>query len=235
MALPRNIRPEYSTTIPSTGQKIKYNPFSVKEEKILILAAESSDSDEVTNAISNVLKNCVTSPASFNVEELSLFDIEYLFLKTRAKSAGEKIKVEITDPDDDTFSTEHEINIDKIGIKRTEGHSNLVELNENTLVKMRYPDLSFFQDGIDINDMESITETIGRCIVQIVVDEEVFNSTDMSPPEVVEWLDGLTTEQFKKLSSFFETMPRLRHEITCHNPNTGMDFTITLEGLADFF
>ena len=235
MALPRNIRPEYSTTIPSTGQKIKYNPFSVKEEKILILAAESSDTDEVTNAISNVLRNCVTSPASFNVEELALFDIEYLFLKTRAKSAGEKIKVEITDPDDDEFTVQHEINIDKIGIKRTEGHTNLVEINENTLVKMKYPDLSFFQDGIDVTNMTDISSTIGKCIVQIVVDEEVFNQADMSDSEVEEWMDSLTTEQFQRISTFFETMPKLRHSITLQNTNTEKEFTVVLEGLADFF
>ncbi len=118
MALTKHIRPEYSTTLPSTGKRIKYQPFSVKEEKVLILAAESNDPDEIINAITNVLQNCVTTPADFKVEELALFDIEYLFLKTRAKSAGEKIKLKVTDPNDQTFTKEHEINIDKITVEK---------------------------------------------------------------------------------------------------------------------
>jgi hypothetical protein len=130
MALPKPIRPEYSTTVPSTGKRVKYQPFSVKEEKILVLAAEGGDTDEITNALTNVLQNCVTSPADFKVAELALFDVEYLFLKARSKSAGEKIKISVTDPNDETFSVEHEINIDKIGVKRTEGHTDLIEVQK---------------------------------------------------------------------------------------------------------
>jgi hypothetical protein len=235
MALPKPVRPEYSTTIPSTGKRIKYQPFSVKEEKVLVLAAESSDSDEITNAITNVLNACVTSPADFKVEELALFDIEYLFLKARSKSAGEKITIRLTDPNDETFSKDHEINIDKIGVVRTEDHSDLIEISENLVVKMRYPDISFFNEGVNTDDISSTTSMIARCVNQIVIDEEVYNQADMSSGEVEEWLDGLTTEQFQKIAKFFETMPKLKHSITTKNTNTNTEFTIELEGLADFF
>ena len=235
MALPKPIRPEYSTTIPSTGKRIKYQPFTVKEEKILILAAEGGDPDEVTNALTNVLQNCVTSPADFKVAELALFDVEYLFLKARSKSAGEKITIAVTDPADETFSTDHEINIDKIGVERTEDHTDLIEISDGTTIKMRYPDISFFNEGINISSIEGTTALIARCIDSIVIEEEVYTSVDMAPDEVSEWLDALTTEQFQKISKFFQTMPKLKHSFTVKNTNTGKDFTIVLEGLADFF
>lgn len=235
MALPKSIRPEYNTTIPSSGKKIKYQPFTVKEEKVLILAAESQEMDEISNAVSNVLTNCVSAPADFKVDDLAIFDIEYLFLKARAKSAGETIKVMITDPDDETYTTEHDIDIDKIRVIKTEGHTDLIELTEDVKVKMKYPGLEFFTEGVKIDNISESLETVSKCVSQIVVGEEVYNSADMSSEEVTEWLEGMTTEQFKKLMSFFETMPQLKHEIKLKNPNTNKDFKITLQGLADFF
>jgi hypothetical protein len=235
MALPKNIRPEYSTTVPSTGKRIKYQPFSVKEEKILVLAAEGGDTDEITNALTNVLQNCVTSPADFKVADLALFDVEYLFLKARSKSAGEKITINVTDPNDETFSTEHDINIDKISIERTEDHTDLIEVSDGVMIKMKYPDISFFNDGVNIASIEDTTKLIARCIDSIVYGDEVYNSVDMSSGELDEWLDGLTTEQFQKISGFFQTMPKLKHSFTIKNTNTDKEFTIVLEGLADFF
>ena len=235
MALPKNIRPEYSTTIPSTGKRIKYQPFSVKEEKVLVLAAEGNDPDEITNAITNVLQACVTSPADFKVEDLALFDIEYLFLKTRAKSAGEKIKVNLSDPNDSTFSVEHEINIDKISVVKDKEHTDLIELSDTIAVKMNYPDISFFNEGVNLDGITETTTMVARCIKQIVIGEEVYDSTDMTSEEVIEWLEGLTTEQFMKISNFFSTMPKLSHSVTVKNTKTDTDFTVKLEGLADFF
>ena len=235
MALPKPTRPEYGTTVPSTGKRIKYQPFTVKEEKILVLAAEGGDPDEITNAIANVLQSCVSSPADFKVAELALFDVEYLFLKARSKSAGEKITIAVTDPADETFSIEHEINIDKIGIERTEEHTDLIELSEDIHIKMRYPDISFFNEGVNVSSIGDTTKLIARCIDSVVYGEEVYNSVDMSSGELDEWLDGLTTEQFQKISKFFETMPKLKHSFTVKNTNNGQDFTIVLEGLADFF
>ena len=235
MTLPKHIRPEYSTTIPSTGKRIKYQPFSVKEEKVLVLAAEGNDPDEITNAITNVLQACVTSPADFKVEELALFDIEYLFLKTRSKSAGEKIKVRIQDPEDESFSVEHEINIDKIGVTKNEEHTDLINISDNTAIKMNYPDISFFNEGIATDNIANTTRLIARCIKQIVIEEEVYNSSEMSQEDIIDWLEGLTTENFMKISEFFSTMPKLSHSVTVKNTNTGNEFTTVLEGLADFF
>ena len=235
MSLPKNIRPEYTTSLPSTGKRIKYQPFSVKEEKVLVLAAESNDPDEVTNAITNVLERCVTSPVDFQVDNLALFDIEYLFLKARSKSAGEKLTIVATDPDDETFQVEHEINIDKISVVREEEHTDLIELNEEVSIKMRYPDITFFNEGVNTDNITNTVSLIARCVSQIVHGDEVFDSADMQAGEVEDWLDGLTTEQFTKISKFFSTMPKLKHSFTCHNTNTKKDFTIELEGLADFF
>jgi len=236
MALPKNIRPEYTTTLPSTGKRIKYQPFTVREEKILVLAAESADPDEVTNAITNVLSNCITSPSDIKITELALFDIEYLFLKTRAKSAGEKIELKVTDPNDETFTVDHEINVDKITVSRDENHTDLIDLTDTCKVKMRYPDITFFNEGIDLSSIAAQIELMARCVSQVIVDEdEVIDRSEMTDAEVEDWLEGLTTEQFKKISDFFATMPKLNHTIKLKNTNTGKDFTVTLEGLQDFF
>ena len=233
--LPKPSKPEYNTSIPSTGKKIKYQPFTVKEEKLLILAAESQDQDEITNAIINVLQNCVTSPSDLDVEELALFDIEYLFLKARSKSIGEKIDLIVTDPNDTDYRVEHSINIDKIGIDRTPGHTDVIEINDTMTLKMRYPDITFFNEGIDVSSVTRSLTTIGRCVSSLVVDDEVFNRSDMQEGEIEEWLESLTTSQFRKVTTFFETMPKLRYKFTMKNERTGNDFEITLEGLADFF
>jgi len=235
MALPRPTRPEYSTTIPSSGKKIKYSPFTVKEEKVLILAAEGQDEDEITNAVINILKACINSPADLDIESLALFDIEYLFLKTRAKSAGEKVTVMVTDPGDETFSTTTDIYIDKIGVKKTEGHTNIIDISDDIKLKMKYPDISFFTSGIDVSNFNSSLNLMGKCVSSIVIEDEVINRTDMEEGEIEDWLEGLTREQFDKINKFFETMPKLEHKLTLHNPNTDKDFTITLRGLADFF
>ena len=235
MALPKSIRPEYSTTIPSTGKRIKYQPFTVKEEKILILAAETQDTDEITNAITNIIESCVSSPSDFSVDELALYDIEYLFLKTRSKSVGEKIKLTITDPDDSTYSVDHEVDIDKIKVVKDETHTDLIELAEGLTIKMRYPDISFFNDGYDLTDITGSISLISKCVSSIVSGEEVFNRSDMSDSEVVEWVEGLTQSQFAKILNFFVTMPKLSHSVTLKNKNTGKNFTVKLEGLKDFF
>lgn len=235
MGLPKPVRPEYSTTLPSTGKKLKYQPFTVKQEKVLILAAESQDQDEIVNAIINVLSSCITSPADIKVEQLALFDIEYLFLKARAKSVGEKIEVNVTDPEDETFQALHEIYVDKIGVEKTKEHTDLIKISEDTSIKMKYPDISFFAEGVQLNSITDSIETICRCIESVIIDDEVYNSGDMDSNELVEWVEDLTSEQFKKINTFFETMPKLRHTVTVRNTNTNKDFKVTLEGLADFF
>lgn len=235
MPLPKPSRPEYTATIPSTGKRVKYQPFSVKEEKVLILAAESNDLDEVSNAIANVLTKCVTTPADFDVNKLALFDIEFLFLRARAKSIGETIKLNITDPNDETYTVEHELNIDSIKVEKNKDHTDLVDVDENTKIKMRYPGLEFFAEGLKVDNIQESTQTVAKCVSQLVIDDEVYNREDLTESEIEEWLDELSTAQYGKIMEFFATMPKLRHEITLKNRKSGEDFHVALEGLADFF
>lgn len=235
MALPRKARPEYSTTIPSTGKKVKYNPFTVREEKVLILAAEGESPDEIANAITNVLESCVTSPSDFSVSELALFDIEYLFLKARAKSVGEKIELRITDPSDSTYTVDHAVNIDSIKVTTDEKHSDLVTVSDEVKIKMRYPGVDFFADGLQVDNVAESTKTVARCVSSIVIGEDVYARADMTDTEIQEWLEDLTTAEYAKILEFFRTMPKLQHTIKLKNKKTGNPFSITLTGLSDFF
>lgn len=235
MALPKPSRPEYTTTIPSTGKKVKYQAFTVREEKVLILAAESSDNDEIANAIDNVLSKCITAPADLKVTDLALFDIEYLFLKARAKSVGERIDLLVTDPNDPTYTVEHTLNVDTIKVKKEETHTDIVDIDEDTKIKMRYPGLSFFAEGLKIDNISDSIETVAECISSIVIEEEVYNRADMSNEEIVEWLEALTSDKFAKVMEFFTTMPKLTHTIKLTNKSTGTPFEVVLTGLADFF
>ena len=232
--LPKPTRPEYSCTIPSTGKKVKYMPFSVREEKILILASESQEADEIANAITNVLNGCVTSP-NFNVQDLALFDIEYLFLKTRAKSVGEELEVNVTDPNDESYTVLHKIVVDKIGVSKDKNHTDTIELDAGTIIKMKYPGIDFFVEGVSLGNIADRLDLAAKCIQSIVIGEEVYNAEDMAEGEAQEWLEGLTSVQFNKVMDFFLTMPRLEHSFTLKNKNSGNNFTIKLEGLQDFF
>ena len=234
MALPKPSRPEYSTTIPSTGKKIKYQSFTVREEKVLILAAESEDQDEIANAIDNVLSKCITTP-NVSVRDLALFDIEFLFLKARAKSIGEKIDLRVTDPNDPTYTADHSLNIDTIKVKKDPEHKDLIAIDDEIQIKMGYPGLDFFSEGLKIETIGDSLETIAKCVQSIVIGEEVYNRADMSNEEILEWLEALTSEQFNKLMVFFRTMPKLTHTIKLTNPKTGNKFEVVLNGLSDFF
>ena len=235
MALPKLTRPEYSTRLPSTGKKIKYHPFTVREEKILMLAAEGQDPEEIVNAVTNVLERCVSTPQDFKVKDLALFDIEFLFLKARSKSVGEVIEVKVPDPEDPDTSVDVSINIDRIGVKKDKNHTNIIDLSDEIKVSMRYPDISFFSTGVDTSNITASLDVVAKCIKQIINDEEVFDSSDLGEEELAEWLQDLSQEQFKKIMNFFETTPKLSHTINATNPNTGREFSVTLEGLADFF
>ena len=164
-----------------------------------------------------------------------MYDIEYLFLKTRSKSVGEKITVTITDPNDPTYKVDHDINIDKISVVKSKDHTDTIKISEDVVIKMKYPDINFFNEGINITDISASITLISKCVSQLVVGEEVFNKVDMTETELTEWLEGLTQSQFQKVIEFFNTMPKLSHSVTLKNKNTGQDFTVKLEGLQDFF
>lgn len=233
MALPRPSTPLYNAVIPSTKQKVKYRPFTVREEKILMLAAESQDSTEVANAVETVINNCLETP--IDVRSLATFDIEYLFLRLRAKSVGEKIYLKTVAPDDESTEIDIEIDIDKIGVEIPKEHTNKIKFSDNFMVVMKYPNIEFFSEGIDLSNLDASSNVLARCISQIVDGEEVYQAADQTNEEIFEWIESLTSGQYAELEKFINTMPRLRHIVKTKNPVTGKSIEIPLEGLADFF
>jgi hypothetical protein len=238
MPLPSLSVPTYETVLPSTGKNIKYRPFLVKEEKVLLLATESDDEKEVESAVKSILKSCILT-RGVKIENLASFDLEYLFLKIRGVSAGEDIKMRVTCQDDNKTVVDVSINLDDINVFKPEGHSNKIMLNEDTGLIMKYPGVDQFINltllNKDLSDTSEIFELVAKCVDQVFQGEEVWETSDMKLKEVVEFLEGMTQQQFELVQNFFETMPVLRHEIDILNPNTGVTSTYTLEGLQSFF
>ncbi len=239
MPLPKINTPTYDLTLPSTGKKIKYRPFLVREEKILIMAMESEDMSEITNAIVQILSDCIISK-DVKVESLATFDIEYLFLNVRAKSVGETVDVSITCPDDGETQVEMSINIDSIKVQKTRGHKNIIKLDDDLSMKLRYPSLEQFVEN-NFETAEGVSEVgqslsmITSCVDMIYNAEESWEASDYSKKELDEFIEQLNTKQFKQIEKFFTTMPKLSHKIAVKNPETGVESEVVLEGLASFF
>lgn len=237
MPLPKSTTPVYELELPSTKKKIKYRPFLVKEEKVLILALESEDMKQVTTAVKNVLSACIQT-RGVKVDQLSTFDIEYLFLNVRGKSVGEVIDVNVTCPDDGETSVEMQINIDDIEVSWDKEHSRDIELSSDLTLRMRYPSLNeFVKSNFSQTDMgvDEGFEIIANCIDQVYNEEESWNATDCTKKELVEFVENLTTSQFAQVEKFFLTMPKLTHTIKVTNPKTKVESDVVLEGLASFF
>ena len=238
MPLPTIATPTYELELPSTGKKIKYRPFLVKEEKLLVLALESEDTKQITNAIRTVLKNCIQT-RGIKVESLPTFDIEYLFLNIRGKSVGEEIEVNLISPDDEETQVPVTINIDDIQIQKDESHTNKVKLDAQLVMEMKYPSLDeFIKNNFDFNDtvgMDQSFELIATCIDKIYNEEEVWSSADCTKKEMKDFLEQMNSMQFKEIETFFTTMPKLSHTVTFTNPKTNVENTVVLEGLSSFF
>ena len=239
MPLPKINTPTYDLTLPSTGKKIKYRPFLVREEKILIMAMGSEDMSEITNSIVQILTDCILTE-NVKVETLSTFDIEYLFLNVRARSVGETVDINITCPDDEETQVEMTIDIDAIKIQKTRGHKNIIKLDDNLSMKLRYPSLqqfieNNFETGENISEVGQSLSMITSCIDMIYNDEESWESSDYSKKELDEFVEQMNTKQFKQIEKFFTTMPKLSHKLMVKNPNTGVESEVVLEGLAAFF
>ena len=238
MPLPKIATPTYELVLPSNNKTVKYRPFLVKEEKLLVLALESEDSKQITNAIKAVLSSCIKT-RGVKVETLPTFDIEYLFLNIRGKSVGEVIEVNLYAPDDGVTSVPVEINIDDIQVNKDENHTNKIQLDDTLMMEMRYPSLDQFIDnnfdvGGEVN-LEKSFELIAASIETVYNDEEVWSASDCTKKELVAFLEQMNTLQFKKVEKFFETMPKLSHEVTFINPKTKKENTVLLEGLTSFF
>ena len=236
MPLPKLSVPTYELELPSTGQKIKYRPFLVKEEKILLLAMESEDEKQMTDAVKTILKNCIQT-AKIKVEDLALFDIEYLFLNIRGKSVGEQIELTATCPDDGETTVPVTVDIDDIKVTKNEEHSNIIDMGSGISIVMKYPSMDLFvKNNISTNpNVDDVFDIAGSCICQIVEGEDVYEASNFSKKEIKEFLEGMSTQQFISVQKFFETMPKLSHTITVKNPNTGVESDIVIEGIASFF
>ena len=237
MPLPKIATPTYELELPSTGATVKYRPFLVKEEKVLVIALESEDNKQITNAIKAVLKSCILSKG-IKVENLPTFDIEYLFLNIRGKSVGEDLEVNIICPDDEETQVPVTINLDEIEVQRDDKHTNKIKVDDSIMMEMKYPSLDqFIKNNFDFNSnvMDQSFELIATCIDKVYTEDEVWAAADCTKKEMKDFLEQMNSNQFKEIESFFETMPKLSHTISVTNPKTKVKSDVVLEGLASFF
>jgi hypothetical protein len=238
MPLPKISTPTYHLTLPSTGKEIKFRPFLVREEKLLVLALSSEDIKNITETIKTVIKECIQT-RGVKVENLPSFDIEYLFLNIRGKSVGEEIEVNIICPDDGETVVPVTINIDEIEVQRFDGHEPKIKIDDNIMIEMKYPTLEqFIKNNFDFNatnDMDQAFDLIASCIDKIYTKDEVWTASDVTKKELNEFLEQMNSSQFKEIEKFFETMPKLSHKFTVVNPKTKVENEVVLEGLSSFF
>jgi hypothetical protein len=238
MPLPKIATPRYELELPSTGETVTYRPFLVKEEKVLVIALESEDSKQITNAIKTVIQSCIIT-RGIKVEKLPTFDIEYLFLNIRGKSVGEEIEVNIICPDDGETQVPVTIDLDDIQVQKNEDHKKQIKIDPTIMMEMKYPSLDqFIQNNFDFsnkNAMDQSFELIATCIDKIYTEDEVWAAADCSKKEIKEFVESMNSTQFKDIEKFFETMPKLSHSITVTNPNTKVESVVVLEGLSSFF
>ena len=239
MPLPKIATPTYSLELPSTGKSINYRPFLVKEEKLLVIALESEDTKQITNAIKAVIKACVLTKG-IKVETLPTFDIEYLFLNIRGKSVGEDLDVNIICPDDNETQVPVSINLDDIQVERSDDHNKRIALDANVMMEMKYPSLNeFIKNNFDFqegkNQMDQSFDLIAQCIDKVYTEDEVWSTSDCTKKELNEFLESMNSKQFKEIEQFFTTMPKLSHTVKVLNPNTKVESEVVLEGLASFF
>ena len=238
MPLPKIATPTYELTLPSTEETIEYRPFLVKEEKLLVLAMETEDTKDITKAVKTVIKNCIKT-SGIKVEDLPTFDIEFLFLNIRGKSVGEEVEVNVICPDDNETQVPVSINLEDIHVTKDPKHSKRIKVDDTIMIEMKYPSLEqFIKNNFDFkggNVMEQSFELIAACMDKIYTEEEVWVASDCTKKELFEFLESMNSTQFKEIESFFETMPKLSHEIKVKNPNTGKSSAVVLEGLSSFF
>ena len=238
MPLPKIATPTYELTIPSTKKKVKYRPFLVKEEKILLLAMESNDAKEIAESVKNEINNCIIT-RGVKVDNLSTFDIEYLFLNIRGKSVGEEVEVMVTCPDDEVTQVPMSISLDEIKVVQDPKHNRDIKLDDALTLRMKYPSLNeFVKSNFESEEEMTVDDTfsmITGCIEQIYNEEESWSAADCTEKELKDFIEQLNSRQFKEIETFFATMPKLSHTVVVKNPNTGVDNEIVLEGLASFF
>ena len=236
MALPKLTTPTYELEIPSTDEKIKYRPFLVKEEKILMMAMESKTSADITQAVKDIVNECTFNKV--NISNMPMFDVEYIFLQIRSKSVGEVSKLKLLCPDDGKTYADVELNLNEVKVQVGDDHTNKIKLSDDMGMIMKYPTIDSFKDsGIKNITATNMLEVISTCILQIYEEDgkKTYDPKDQTQKELTDFIEQLSTKQFKDVQSFFDTMPKLKHEITIKNPKTKKESKITLTGLNDFF
>jgi len=234
MALPKLETPVYELEQPSTGETIKYRPFLVKEQKTLMMASESDDDKQIKEALAGLITNCTFS--KIDPYKLPLFDVEFLFLRIRGKSVGEKIDLNLLCPDDNETRVNKSINLEEIGVNMKVGHTNEIDITDKIKMVMRYPTLNDMTDmSSDTNNIDDVFSMIRRCVHEIHDDKKVYNRVDMSDSELEEFIDSLTGDQFEKVGGFFETMPKVQHSVEVTNPKTKKKGEVVIEGIQSFF
>ena len=241
MPLPKINTPTYELTLPSNRKKVKYRPFLVREEKILVLALESEDQKQITDAIIQIIGDCLITK-NVDVTKLPTFDIEYLFLNVRSKSVGETVEVNVTCPDDGKTKVETSINIDDIKVVKDKDHKLIVQLDDKYSMKLKYPSLDqFIENNFDFEmaapneSVSAAMSMLSSCIDMIYDEEESWDASESTKEELDEFIDQLNTKQFQQVEEFFRTMPKLSHTLKVTNPQTGVESEVVLEGLASFF
>ena len=233
MALPKLATAKYELQLPSTAETIKYRPFLVKEQKVLMMANESKDQKQVIESVKEIITNCTFG--AIDVNKLPLFDIEYIFIKLRAKSVGEKAKVSVICPDDKETKVDIEINLDQIDMTMKEDHSNIININDEVTMTMGYPMLKDFANvNVDTNDTDAAFSLIKNSVQSVSEGDKVHRRVDFTDIELEEFIDSLDTEQLGKVMNFYTTMPKLRHVVKVTNPKTKVQSDVVIEGLASF-
>ena len=235
MALPKVNTPTYELVVPSTDEKIKFRPFLVKEEKILLIAMEAQEQSGILNAVKDIVKSCTFD--KFDVRKAPIFDIEYIFLNIRAKSVGEVSTVNLRCPDDNETFVQTEIDLTTVNVQITEGHTNKIELTDEMGMIMQYPTLDSFTDSTTVINASNMLDVIASCVSQIYdkKGEDVYDAKDSTKQEIVDFLESLNSKQFLEIQKFFDTMPKLTHTVNIENPETKVKSDIILTGLNDFF
>ena len=235
MALPKVNTPTYELVVPSTDEKVKFRPFLVKEEKILLIAMEAQEQSGILNAVKDIVKSCTFD--KFDVRKAPIFDIEYIFLNIRAKSVGEVSTVNLRCPDDNETFVQTEIDLTKVDVQITEGHTNKIELTDEMGMILQYPTLDSFTDSTTVINASNMLDVIASCVSQIYdkKGEDVYDAKDSTKQEIVDFLESLNSKQFLEIQKFFDTMPKMTHTVNIENPETKVKSDITLTGLNDFF
>ena len=233
MALPKLNTVTYDLTLPSTGQKLEYRPFLVKEQKALMIAQESGDDKQIEKAFAQIINDCVIDDV--DPYTMPMFDVEYIFLRIRGKSVGEKVKLNLLCPDDEETRVSVDVNLEEVDVQMQKDHTNTIELNSDITMVMKYPCLKDMTGFDDEGEIKNLFEMIKRCVHEVRQGEIIYNRVDISDKELDEFIDSMSASNFEDITNFFTTMPKLQHVVDVTNPNTKKKNEIPIEGLQSFF